>query len=111
MKRKNLTTQKLIDKRNSEGRGQGRGSDYKPGLRIQDVPSQGLVTRVNGWKTNREHHLFSKLELHYFYILDWSSIVSDIREQFPLDLDETLAIAKQLGISHPNHQVRERSLL
>ena len=101
MKRKRSTTEKLISKRDSEGRGQGRGEAYKPGLLIQDVPSQGLATRVQGWKTNRIHHFLSKLELLYFYLLEWALIVSDIREQYPLDLKETLLIAEQLGLRHP----------
>lgn len=101
MKGRRQTTLKLIEKRYAEGRGQGRGASYRPWLYIQDVPSQGLVTRIYGWTTDREHHLLSKLELLYFFLLDWSSIVIDIREQYPLDLKETLAIADQLGIRHP----------
>jgi len=49
-----------------EGRGQGRGKDYKPWLQIQDLPSRGLTTRIKGWKTGRKHHLFSKLETSVF---------------------------------------------
>jgi hypothetical protein len=101
-KRKRTTNQTVIDKRISDGRGQGRGSDYKPWLLVQDVPSQGLATRIKGWKTKRVHHLLSNLELSYFYILEWSLIVFDIREQYPLlPLEETLAIAEQCGIRHP----------
>ena len=101
-KRRRATNQITIDKRIHEGRGQGRGSDYKPWLLVQDVPSQGLATRIKGWKTKRVHHLLSNLELSYFYVLEWSLIVFDIREQYPLlPLEETLAIAEQCGIRHP----------
>ena len=101
-KRRRETNQITIDKRIREGRGQGRGSDYKPWLLVQDVPSQGLATRIKGWKTKRVHHLLSNLELSYFYVLEWSPIVFDIREQYPLlPLEETLAIAEQCGIRHP----------
>lgn len=100
-KRKRNITGQVIEKRLKEGRGQGRGPEYQPWLRIQDVPSQGLATRIKGWKTGRCHHFLSKLEWHYFYALEWSPIVSDIREQYPLELTETLAIAKRLGITHP----------
>ena len=100
-KRKRSPDEKVIDRRRKEGRGYGRGANYKPWLRIQDVPSQGLVTRICGWKTGRIHHLLSKLELFYFLTLEWTSEVIDIREQFPLDLEETLAIAKDLGVTHP----------
>jgi len=94
-------TARLREKRRKEGRGLGRGHDYKPELRIQDVASIGLATRVRGWKTGRVHHFMSQLEWFFFYVLDWSPSVLDIREQFPLDLDETLAIAQQLCIRHP----------
>ena len=101
-KRKRATNQTVIDKRISDGRGLGRGSDYKPWLLVQDVPSQGLATRIKGWKSKRVHHLLSNLELSYFYVLEWSPIVFDIREQYPLlPLEETLAIAEQCGIRHP----------
>jgi len=101
-KRRRETNQITIDKRIREGRGQGRGSDYKPWLLVQDVPSQGLATRIKGWKTKRVHHLLSNLELSYFYILEWSPIVFDIREQYPLlPLEETIVIAQQCGIRHP----------
>jgi len=100
-KRKRTVTEKKILKWIKEGRGQGRGAQYKPWLLIQDVPSTGLSTRVPGWKTSRIHHLLSNLELFYFYHLEWSDIVTDIREQFPLPLEETVLIAEQLGIKHP----------
>jgi hypothetical protein len=97
MKRKSITARKMI----TEGRGEGRLSQYKPGLRIQDVSSHGLSTRIKGWKTQREHHFLSKLELSYFFLLEWSPLVLDVREQYPLDLKETMAIAESLGIRHP----------
>ncbi|WP_160394748.1 TnsA endonuclease N-terminal domain-containing protein [Paenibacillus sp. MMS18-CY102] len=84
-----------------EGRGQGRGQDYKPWLTVRDVPSRGLSTRDKGWTTGRVHHVLSNLELEYLYTLDWNADVTDIREQYPLQIDETLDIAKRLGIKHP----------
>lgn len=101
-KRSRKTTQRTIDHRLKEGRGQGAGSTYKPWLTVQDVPSQGLVHRVKGWTTGRVHHLFSNLERDTFYILDWAKRVQDIREQYPLlPLDETKAIADEMGVKHP----------
>jgi hypothetical protein len=43
----------------------------------------------------------SLIEWSFFFILEWSTFVVDIREQFPLDLETTLAIADSLGIPHP----------
>jgi hypothetical protein len=44
----------------------------------------------------------SQLEWQYFYMLEWSPVVVDIREQYPLELDETLAIAELHAIPHPS---------
>jgi hypothetical protein len=85
----------------AEGRGQGHGKNYAPWLRARDVPSNGYVNRILGWKTTRRHEFLSNLEASYFYLLEWSPFVSDVREQFPLNLDETLAIAEQSKIKHP----------
>ena len=91
-----------MEKRLSEGRGLGRGADYKPWLRIHDVGSIGISTRIKGWTTLRAHHLLSRLETSYFFVLDWSKKISDIREQFPLlPIEETIAIADRLGVRHP----------
>lgn len=105
MSRYKKTTASNYEKLKKEGRGQGRGEDYKPWLTVRDVPSDGLSTRIPGWTTGRVHHFFSKLESSYFYCLEWSPFVTDIREQFPLQIDTTLEIAERLGIKHPyvNH--------
>jgi hypothetical protein len=101
-KRKRTTTEATITRRIKEGYGQGNGAAYRPWLSVQDVPSQGLVHRIQGWKTERVHHLFSNLERDYFYILEWSSSVLDIREQYPLlPPEETQRIAEQIGVRHP----------
>ncbi|MEA5025897.1 Transposon Tn7 transposition protein TnsA [bioreactor metagenome] len=84
-----------------EKRGQGSGADYIPFLKIQDLPSLGRVSRGPGWKTNRLHHLFSDLETHFLYCLEWSDHVIDIREQFPMDIELTMRIAGKLGIDYP----------
>jgi hypothetical protein len=100
-KRKTELTEKKILAMEKEGRGQGSGKKYKPWLTVQDVPSSGLATRGRGWKTNRIHHFLSKLELHYFYVLEWNNAVIDIREQYPLNRDDTWLIANEKGIKHP----------
>ena len=45
-----------------EGRGQGRGTSYKPWLTIQDVASHGRSHRIAGIKTGRVHHFLSGIE-------------------------------------------------
>ncbi|WP_112179363.1 TnsA endonuclease N-terminal domain-containing protein [Paraliobacillus zengyii] len=99
-KRKNIWTEDKIARYIKEGRGSGELSDYKPWLTNQDFPSLGRTHRPKGWKTNREHQLFSDIERNYFYILDWSENVIDIREQYPLDREKTIKIADKKRINH-----------
>lgn len=84
-----------------EGRGNGTGSSYKPWLTIRDVSSKGRSHRVFGSVAKRIHHLLSDLELAVLLILDWDSHTEDVREQFPLRLDETLSLAEAAGVKHP----------
>ncbi len=82
--------------------GLGEGVDYKPWLRVQDVPSKGLSSKIQGMKINRDHHTLSKQETVFFYLAEFSDVVVDIREQFPLlPLDFSVRIAKTIGVDHP----------
>jgi len=92
----------------ADGGGAARGALYRPYLRVQDVPSRGNVNRVKGWKTGRTHHFMSNLELQFFLMLEWSDIVTDVNEQFPLDLAETQSIAEQLRFKHPTVPVTQQ---
>ena len=53
-----------------EGRGSGRGSEYKPWLTVRDLPSKGRSHRIFGHKSQRTHHLLSDLELAVFLSLE-----------------------------------------
>lgn len=95
---------KEIDKLIKEGRGNGVLSKYKPWILIQDVPSLGRSTRLKGIKTLRQHEFLSDMEKNYFYFLEYSDEVVDIREQYPLlPLEETVSIANEIGVGHPKH--------
>lgn len=48
------------------------------------MASAGRVTRVKLIKNGRQHELMSDMETNYFYLLEFSSDVVDIREQSPL---------------------------
>lgn len=100
-KRRRDNGQKSQQRRSKEGRGLGIGVEYIPYLFVHDVPSIGLASRIWGWTTGRVHHVFSMGERKVFYMYDWREDVRDIREQFPLDQEETLAIADHLGVRHP----------
>lgn len=87
-----------------KGYGVGKGSAYKLWIKIQDMPSKGRVTRVKGIKTHRQHELLSDMERNYFYILEYSDSVQDIREQYPLlPIEKTISIAEELGVEHPKN--------
>ncbi|MBN6185707.1 heteromeric transposase endonuclease subunit TnsA [Aneurinibacillus sp. BA2021] len=98
---KKVKVDSIIKKKEKEGRGKGHGTEYIPWLTVRDVPSRGNVNRPKGWITKRHHHLLSNLELAYFYVLEWSTIIKDIREQFPLPLERTLEISERIGVKHP----------
>lgn len=100
-RRKYSVDEALIARYLKEGRGAGSGADYKPWLKISDVPSLGRSHRLQGIKTGRVHHFLSDIEVNLFYLLDWHDAVVDIREQFPLDREETQAIAERAGIRYP----------
>jgi len=101
-----------IDNMLKKGYGTGRGNEYKPWIKIQDVPSKGRVTRVKGIKSQRQHELLSDMERNYFYILEYSNPVQDIREQYPLlPIEETISIAEELGIEHPKNPSTGESIV
>lgn len=102
----NSSIQSQIKRWIKEGKGQGSGADYKPWFTPKQVSSRGNTHRPKGIKTGREHLFLSDWENFYFLLLDWSEEVLDVREQFPLldehnDIEETVEIAKQLGVEHP----------
>jgi hypothetical protein len=91
-----------IEKHWRSGAGQGTGSAYIPWLRVQSFSSLGDSNRTKGWKTGRRHEFMSDLENYYFYLLEWSPIVIDIREQYPLlPLISTKEVADHLGVKPP----------
>lgn len=100
MPKQNWTEEKIA-KRIKEGRGAGEFSSYQPWLTIQDISSSGRSHRIKGFKTERIHHFFSDLERNYFYLLEWATEVIDIREQFPIEREETYSIAEDKGVKHP----------
>lgn len=99
-----MPRQRKTDKaRLKEGRGTGRGTKYKPWLKIREVPSDGRSHRVLGIKHRRIHQLFSGLEYNAFLLFSWENKVIEIREQFPLlPIQSTQYLAAKLNCSHPS---------
>ncbi|MDP5130421.1 MAG: TnsA endonuclease N-terminal domain-containing protein [Paraglaciecola sp.] len=101
-KSKYTFTETQINKRIKEGRGAGQLSNYKPWLYVNEVPSEGRSQRVFSHLTGRVHHVLSDLEFAVFLILEHNSAITDIREQFPLNRDDTLSISKEGQLWHPS---------
>lgn len=99
-------TQAKFERYVKEGRGFGNGENYKPWITVTDFPSIGRSARSPGWKTKRVHHFFSDHERRLFYLFEWSDIVVDVREQFPLlDLSQAMSIACDMGFKYPTDPV------
>ncbi len=90
-------------KKDKEKRGTGSGADYKPYIKVNEFNSLGTTCNPVDWKTGRTMHFLSQGEMYLYYLLRFRDDVVDIREQFPLVLEDTLRIAKELGYRHPKN--------
>ena len=82
----NGLTEIQIAKRIKEGRGQGSGANYKPWLRIHEVPSQGLSHRIYSFKTKRTHHLMCAEKTGGFNLVNYRHSSGVYHEQETEDL-------------------------
>lgn len=89
-------------RRLKEKRGTGTGADYKPWLQAREVGSIGTESVFCDWKHGRQIQCLSQGEARTYYLLRWRDDVVDIREQFPLDISITMAIARRFGLPHPH---------
>lgn len=87
----------------AEHRGTGEGADYIPWIKVAEFNSVGTCANPVDWKNGRVMHLLSQAELWWYYELRWDDNVTDIREQYPLDLSNTTEIAELLGVRHPGN--------
>jgi hypothetical protein len=93
-------------------RGEGRGKEYTPWYKVNEVSGSGKSTRVLGFKTGRTHHFLSDFEAGLFYIFDLNDNIEDIREQFPLkDIDLAKELAEEAGIKYPSNRNDEVHVL
>lgn len=88
----------------SEGRGKGRGVDYKPWIRFGETGSDGTGCIQPDWKHGRGIQCLSQGELLAYALLRWEDDVEDVLEQFPLmNLSATNGIARRLGYAPSDH--------
>jgi hypothetical protein len=92
-----------IERLELEGRGKGKGPNYKPWIKVTDTYSDGRSHEPYSHKFGRPHHFLSDGEYFFFLMLEWASDVTDAREQHPLPRDLTIPLAKELGIQHPTY--------
>ncbi len=75
---------------------------YEPMWRVEDVKSYGIKAKIKHFKDfNRAVHVLSQNELLMFMLIAWDKNIVQSYEQYALPLDETLVIAKALGVKHP----------
>ena len=87
-----------------EGRGKGRGADYKAWIRFGETGSMGTGCIQPDWITGRGVQCLSQGELHAFALLNWEDDTEDVLEQFPLmNLTATTEIAKRLAYRPSNN--------
>lgn len=93
-------------------RGEGRGIDYIPWIKVREFSGSGNSTRVLGIKSGREHHFLSNFEASLFYIFDLDNDIEDIREQFPLlDIELAKELAEEAGIRYPSNTKDDNHVL
>lgn len=75
--------------------------EFEPYLTVRGSRTNGIGVQIYSPVTDRIHHLLSQQELHLFLIVESTAGVIDIREQYALDPQMTLAMAMEAGLHHP----------
>ena len=81
--------------------GMGAGKDYLPYITTSEFNSCGTTSVIKDWKTGRGVHCLSQGEAYWYYVLRWDDDNVDIREQYPLKVEDTVKIARVNGFKHP----------
>ncbi|CAH1589362.1 TnsA endonuclease N-terminal domain-containing protein [Vibrio rotiferianus] len=74
---------------------------YRPWVTVRQSHTIGQGQVAYSWKTKRTHHLLGRGELQPFFHFEHDPNVVDIFDQYPLPIEETMAIAKEQNIVHP----------
>lgn len=92
------------EERIAAGYGCGTQSEYRPWLTVVSSRSRANRSAISLLTTgNRVMYLLSQTEVLAARMFDWNPYVVDIREQFPLNPERTLAIAAKNGWQHPGY--------
>lgn len=99
-----VMVRKQVKNKLKQGYGTGCGKDYIPFIQTREFNSSGTISHLICPLNGRSMELLSQGELEFTYLLLWNPDVVDIREQFPLDLKETIPLCQRLGIRHPYNE-------
>lgn len=86
-----------------KGLGVGRQSAYQPWMTVWNTKSWANRSHMWSPRLRRTVHFLSHGEYLAFLQFDWMKNVVDIREQFPLDPEETLKICGEMKVLHPGY--------
>jgi len=87
-----------------QGRGTGKGADYKPFIQTEGFMGYGDRTITPATKFSRCNDTLSNIEDSLSLLLDTSPIVADYYPNFPLDINITFEQAKKFGWAHPRNE-------
>ena len=93
-------TESIIAERVKLGRGQGIREAYYPWLLVQEFSSSSNQSRIPCSIFARTIHTFSYLERCMFMYHEWNGFW-DYREQFPVDRDVVIPLARRLNLPYP----------
>lgn len=93
-------TEKKIAQRIRAGYGRGTGRSYRGWFTIRDFSTKGIATRFASIELDRVLLFLSNIELNAYLIAARKGFV-DFWEQFPMEREETVEIARSLGVRHP----------
>ncbi|RYV01886.1 transposase [Shewanella sp. OPT22] len=74
---------------------------YMPWNTIRQSHTFGQGQEITSRLSDRTYHLYSRGERQLFVLLEAMPYVTDIKEQYPLPINETLELASELSIKHP----------
>jgi hypothetical protein len=90
-----------IERRKKAGRGQGEHAEYDPWIYTTDFSAHSTCSQITNWKDLRRTHLLSFGERKEFLCHEFADSIKQVREGCVLNLEETVEIARLLGVAHP----------
>ena len=87
---------------NKEGRGRGVGKDYNPLYTNQDIAPPTRTKRAQDMITGRKTLSLSDDVVRLREVIEYSECAAEIKELYPIGLEESQLIANQIGLQHPH---------